>query len=226
MIDTSIYIYMIYIYTYLYVFNRRTQMPLYPLLLIHPHIISQLGSHPFKKLQDAYCPHVPRPHHENIASKVHLLPTSVQERDGSLPIEIGWRSSSQFLVPSLSPLGVNPMTLHGVEANVASYVIMSGIRFFGVHHVEKNIQQQLYLYILRTLMYYVLQRSTKTIYSMHKIINIYISNNMKSTSKSHVFHQSNKKKLWQRVATATPRNLYLWIWALHSWKKDGNQLLM
>ena len=79
----------IYIFNYLDVFTRRTQMSLYSFLLIHPHIISQLGSHPFKKLQDAYCPHVPRPHHENIASKVHLLPTSVQERDGSLPIEIG-----------------------------------------------------------------------------------------------------------------------------------------
>ena len=35
----------------------------------------------------------------------YMPATSVQEPDDSLPIEIGWRSSSQLMVPSLSPLG-------------------------------------------------------------------------------------------------------------------------
>lgn len=180
MIDTS------YIYTYLYVFNRRTQMSLYSLLLIHPHIISQLGSHPFKKLQDAYCPHVPRPHHENISqlqSRSEMVLFQLKSVEGHL---------LSFWCHLCLPWGW--IRWHFMALKQMWHHMSSCLGFvFWCPSCWKNIQQQLYLYILRTLMYYVLQRYTKTIYSMQKIY-IYIYQIIWTAPQNHMFFTKATKR--------------------------------
>ena len=111
-----------------------------------------------EKPRNAYCPHVPwttpRKHPYTPA-------TSVQEPDDSLPIEIGWRSSSQLMVPSLSPLGqveaaemshVRVWLLHVVKWHMSSCL---GFGFLCPSCWENFPQQLLSLYTI-LLMYYVL----------------------------------------------------------------------
>lgn len=68
--------------------------------------------------------------------------TSIQEPNDSLPIEIGWRSSSQLMVPSLSPLGQ-------VEAAQMWHHMSSclGFGFWCLSYCENFPQQLLHLFM-------------------------------------------------------------------------------
>lgn len=176
-----------------------------------------------EKPRNASCPHVPwttpRKHPYTPA-------TSVQEPDDSLPIEIGWRSSSQLMVPSLSPLGqVEAAQMSHVRVWLLPVVQwhMSCLGFgFLCPSCWKKLSSTtiISLYNITDVLCTI-----KTIYSMYMT---WVITCISKTSTSRLFlpRPKNNFKHLQRIATATPRNLYLWIWALHSWKKDGNQLLV
>lgn len=149
--------------------------------------------------------------------------TSVQEPDDSLPIEIGWRSSSQLMVPSLSPLGpVEAAQMSHVRVCLLPVVQwhMSSCLGFGFWYWKKLSATITSLYPILLVYYMYYKDHLQYLYDMSNYIHI---KNLKITV---LPRPKNNFKHCQRVATATPRNLYLWIWALHSWKKDGNQLLV